>query len=114
MYSPEWWSAKSYFNSLLQGASALDPRRSFIPAQAGAGVSGVGMAAGGSLRRPNVVFCESRMIGEYRRYCHSGAQLAQNRLNRDARAANDGLTPHHIGIGLDPLVSHMRLASSLR
>ena len=46
------------------------------------------------------------MIREDRFGAHSGCQLPQNKLDRDAGPADHGLATHDLRIDLDPLVQH--------
>src|ERR1035437_10893514 len=54
------------------------------------------------------------MIGENGIEGHTGAELAQHRLDRDARAADHRLTAHNLRIDFDSLVGHGRLFSLFR
>ena len=55
---------------------------------------------------------QTRMVGEniFRR--ESGTELAQDRLDRDARAADHGLAAHDLRVHLDAFMGHDVLVSS--
>jgi hypothetical protein len=58
------------------------------------------------LRRFDVVGRESRVVGDDRFNCESGAQLAQDQFDRHTSAPDYGLSTHNIGVNFDPFVCH--------
>jgi len=64
------------------------------------------IVGGKGLRGKDIVQRQSWMIHEDRLRRHTGTELAQHKLHRNARAANNRFAIHDIRVSFDPLVRH--------
>lgn len=65
------------------------------------------MLGGERSRGANVIRCQMGMMGDDFLLRHAGGDLAENELDRDPRAADDGLPEHDFRVGRDAVVNHL-------